>query len=75
MEDELAVRYLPAWLRKQTARWLSAGARGGPFFARFLVHTAQAAAEFRAFGQRREVLKTDTWLEESLAFGRSAIRD
>lgn len=39
------------------------------------MRAAQRAAEFRAFGQRREVLKTDTWLVESLAFGRSAIRD
>ena len=75
MEDELAVRYLPAWVRRQTARWILSGGRGGAAFSRLLIRAAQGAAEFRAFGQRREVLKTDTWLEESLAFGRSAIRD
>ncbi|MFO1490980.1 MAG: hypothetical protein U1F87_08740 [Kiritimatiellia bacterium] len=75
LEDELAVRYVPGWIRRQAARWIASGVRGHAAFARLLVRSAQRAAEFRAFGQRRDVLKTDTWLEESLAFGRAAIRD
>ena len=60
-EDELVRRFLPrplpALLRTATKPL------GGTLFAR-----AQARAQKLAFRQRQSVLRSDTWLDESLAF-------
>jgi preprotein translocase subunit SecA len=60
-EDELVRRFLP----KPVSPPLKAapGFLGQPLFAR-----AQARAQKMAYRQRQTVLRSDTWLDESLAF-------
>ncbi len=58
IEDELPVRHAPSWLRKRAR---------GPL-AKVLINAAQHRAERTAFHQRRAVLETDTWIEDSLSF-------
>lgn len=60
-EDDLVRRYLP----RQLQTWV--GTSPGPMAGR-LVARAQARAQSIAFRQRQQVLRGDTWLEESLAF-------
>jgi preprotein translocase subunit SecA len=59
-EDELFLRFVPAWMRKQMPR--------SGNIARLACNMAQRAAEKQAFRQRRSVLEHDTWLDEALAF-------
>jgi len=60
-EDELIRRYLPHRLQG----WVGTTP---PAVAGKLVARAQAKAQSIAFRQRQQVLRGDTWLEESLAF-------
>lgn len=60
-EDDLPQRFLPAWLKS----WLGRAPRS---VALYLLGQAQAKAEYIAFRQRQQVLRNDTWLDESLAF-------
>ncbi len=60
-EDDLVRRYLPRRLQP----WVGAGPAP---LAATLVARAQARAQAIAFRQRQQVLRNDTWLEESLAF-------
>ncbi len=73
LEDELVLRYAPASVRRQAALMLAAGAPAAGRFSRLLFRQAQRTAERRAFKQRREVLRMDNWLEESLAFAQGAV--
>lgn len=68
MDDELTVRYVAGPVRRQTARALTQGAGWSPHAAVRLSRYAQKVAEARAFRQRRSVLKTDDWVDESLSF-------
>lgn len=65
LEDDLIKRYIPAPVRtallgsrKATAGWLSES----------VFSYAQRLAERLAYGQRKEVLKMDRWLDENLTF-------
>ncbi|MGE3309794.1 MAG: hypothetical protein AB7O66_07480 [Limisphaerales bacterium] len=60
-EDDLVRRYLPARIQSLV------GSAPTPV-AGALVARAQARAQSIAFRQRQQVLRSDTWLEESLAF-------
>jgi preprotein translocase subunit SecA len=68
MEDEIVRRFLPGAIRRgvqaQLRRQLPAArpAAGGA------LRWAQAAAQRLAYQRRRAVLRTDTWLEDSLSF-------
>jgi len=68
LEDELIVRYVPAAVRRclnlqRPGKWC------GP-----LLRHAQRVAENRAFRQRKQVLRTDNWIDESLSFAQGASR-
>lgn len=64
-EDELLLRFLIAPLRR-----LVQGA-GNARFTGWAIRRAQASAQARASRQRRSVLQSDQWLEESLGFSGS----
>jgi preprotein translocase subunit SecA len=68
MEDEIVRRYVPEALRRFAARQLAAGLPGARHAAIAAVHAAQGATERLAFRRRRSVLRTDTWLDDSLSF-------
>jgi preprotein translocase subunit SecA len=68
MEDELVIRYTAAPVRRAVTANLGKRLPGSRAMALALVHKAQSAAERLAFKQRKEVLRMDTWLEESLSF-------
>jgi len=70
-EDELLQRFLPI-----PARWgLAILGRIAPFFAVKLLgpaaNWAQGIAQRRSYRQRRQVLQSDQWLEDSLGFAGS----
>jgi preprotein translocase subunit SecA len=66
LEDELARAYLPGTLRSLLATGLANAAGQG--LATFLLRQAQARAERSHSRARRNLLKLDEWLEDSLAF-------
>jgi preprotein translocase subunit SecA len=68
LEDELISRYSPhlgALLRRR--RWAKSG-EISCWSARKLFDRAQSLAESAAFRQRKEVLRTDDWLDDYLSF-------
>ncbi len=73
MEDEILGRFLPAPLRLAVREQLGRRLPGAALAAVGAVRLAQAAAQRLAFRRRRAVLRTDTWLEDSLSFGRRDI--
>jgi preprotein translocase subunit SecA len=68
MEDELVRRYTAPPVRSLVTRQLAKRFPGSRSLALALVHHAQSSAERLAFKQRKEVLRMDTWLEDSLSF-------
>ena len=68
MEDELLCRFIPEFVRRR----LAAAARNKNLAPQRLgavaFKHAQSAAQRIAFRQRRNVLKFDTWLSDSLSF-------
>jgi len=71
LEDDLLVRHLSAARRSMLAIALRGNFPGAGTLARQACRTAQSRAEAIATRQRRAVLRQDTWLGESLAFGES----
>jgi len=62
LDDELFMRYAPAWLR--------AVARSMPALVHAVRYAAQRRAERMAARQRAQVTLTDNWLDENLSFAR-----
>jgi preprotein translocase subunit SecA len=75
LDDELALRHSPNWLRRRVQSALSAGAPGAEALAAALLRSAQRRSEKAAFEQRRRVLQADTWVEDSLAFAGAQFGD
>jgi preprotein translocase subunit SecA len=75
LDDELALRHSPNWLRRGVQSALSAGAPGAEALAAALLRSAQRRSEKAAFEQRRRVLQADTWVEDSLAFAGAQFGD
>jgi preprotein translocase subunit SecA len=71
LEDELLRRYLPAVGRWTFGRTIRARPQNWPGLARIIFRWAQTKAQKEAAKQRQEVLRVDTWLEESLSFSDS----
>ena len=67
-EDELIRRHLPKSVHAILNRSLQNHLPGGAQIARAAFQLAQRQAQKLAFKQRRSVLRSDTWLEESLSF-------
>ncbi len=72
LEDEILVRFLSAPVRAGLARALAASPASARRPVAAAVRSAQAAAQRLAYRQRRSVLATDTWLDESLSFAPDA---
>ncbi len=72
MEDELFVRYAPDFLRRRAAEALALRAPGARLLAAGLTRRAQRTSEQKGFEQRREVVRLDDWLKESLSFAGAA---
>ncbi|MBM3882427.1 MAG: hypothetical protein FJ387_22340 [Verrucomicrobia bacterium] len=68
VEDELLRRYLPRLVHQQVRRWVQSGAPGAQSAAQAALALAQRNAQRQAFKMRRNVLRTDDWMEESLSF-------
>jgi preprotein translocase subunit SecA len=68
LDDELAVRYMPGVVRERLKVMMHERSPSAMKACRALFWNAQRSARARAYKQRRQVLKTDRWLEESLSF-------
>jgi preprotein translocase subunit SecA len=68
LDDELPMRHAPEWLRERLRGPVAAGVPCAKALAGKLIERAQRHSERAAFQQRRQVLQTDTWIEQSLAF-------
>ena len=68
IDDELVRRFAPNPMRRQLDATMAANPAFGVRMAAGVFGYAQRAAQRLAVRQRRNVLKTDTWMEESLAF-------
>jgi preprotein translocase subunit SecA len=68
MEDERVQRFVPAAIRRGVQTQLRRQLPGSRLAAAGALRWAQAAAQRLAFQRRRAVLRTDTWLEDSLSF-------
>ncbi len=68
LEDELAVRYLPAWARAFCRFLILSRIPGARFLALLTFRWAQHRARAQAFRTRKQVPVQDEWLSESLAF-------
>jgi preprotein translocase subunit SecA len=73
MEDELIRRFVPGPARRAIKAALEKNSRFGRWAADKAVLWAQARAQRMAVHHRHSVLKTDTWLEDSLSFARGDI--
>ncbi|MDR3086371.1 MAG: preprotein translocase subunit SecA [Azoarcus sp.] len=68
LEDELFLRFLPAWLRALPAMGLRFGSRSGSLLIRSLVFIAQARAEARNRRIRLDTLRRDRQWLQALGF-------
>ena len=73
MEDELIRRFVPGPVRRAIKASLEKDSRIGRWAAEKAVLWAQSRAQRMAVHHRQSVLKTDTWLEDSLSFARGDI--
>lgn len=68
MEDELVIRYLTAPIRNSIQNLLKGKIPSSQMAAHRAVNSAQNKAQKIAYKRRKAVLKTDTWLDDSLSF-------
>lgn len=68
VDDELIQRFVPAPMRKRLAPAVANKTPGAARLAEKALSYAQRAAQRLAFRRRRNVLRTDTWLEDALSF-------
>jgi preprotein translocase subunit SecA len=67
-EDELIRRYLPAFARKTLDEALARNLSAKDRIANTAFRLSQRKAQALAFKQRRDVLRSDLWLDEALSF-------
>jgi preprotein translocase subunit SecA len=73
MEDELLHRYVPSAVRNGVENALRWRGPAAVWAAEQVVRWAQNRAQGMAFHRRRSVLRTDTWLDDSLSFAQGDI--
>ena len=73
MEDELLCRYVPSAVRNGIKSALRLRAPTSVWAAQQLVRWAQSTPQRMAFHRRRSVLRTDTWLDDSLSFAQGDV--
>lgn len=71
-EDELLRRFVPGYVRRRLEQVARGDRAGTAAMAAAVFRYAQMIAQRQAFHQRRQVLKFDTWLAESLSFAGSS---
>lgn len=72
LEDELVCRYVPDFILRCLRHQLQRKHAVARYGALLCFQVAQTIAQRQAFLQRRQVLRTDTWIDEALSFsGRS----
>jgi preprotein translocase subunit SecA len=71
VEDELLRRYLPRVVRNLLCRRLAQTHRNSQVVAAAAIAWAQYTSQREAFRRRREVLRMDDWLSETLSFAGS----
>ena len=74
VDDELIQRFVPAPMRRRLASVVEKNRPGATQLAEKVLSYAQRAAQRLAFRQRRNVLQTDTWLEDALSFSGSSMK-
>lgn len=67
-EDELLQRFLPAATRQSMTELARLSGHASHHAAGIAFRLAQERAQAQAFRQRQGVLRTDTWLDESMSF-------
>ena len=70
LQDGLALRYLPRWLRAALSMLDAAPSQSTSMLARAAFHWAQRRAESDAFQRRLSVLRHDEWTASALPFSR-----
>jgi preprotein translocase subunit SecA len=73
LEDELVKRYLHKAVRKIIRVYFQRNLVGAQWLAVKAVRLAQLTAQSVAYYRRRAVLRTDTWLDDSLSFAQGEI--
>lgn len=73
LEDELVCRYLHVAVRKTIRAYFQKDFAGAQWLAVKAVRLAQLTAQSVAYYRRRSVLRTDTWLDDSLSFAQGEI--
>lgn len=68
LEDEIVRRFVPEPIRRGVQAQLRRRLPAATLAAVGALRWAQQAAQRLAFQRRRAVLRTDTWLEDSLSF-------
>ncbi|MBT5059686.1 MAG: hypothetical protein HOM68_24280 [Gemmatimonadetes bacterium] len=68
LEDELLCRYVPAPARNSIKKVLRLKGFASTWAAEQIVRWAQRRPQAMAFHRRKTVLRTDTWLDDSLSF-------
>jgi len=70
LEDELITRFVPRWKRRVAKHWLANKWLGHGVLTPKLFNKAQHEAQHIAQLQRHQVMKMDSWIDDSLWFGR-----
>lgn len=73
MEDELLCRYVPSTVRNGIKKALRLRGPTSVWAAEQAVRWAQRKPQGMAFHRRRSVLRTDTWLDDSLSFAQGDV--
>lgn len=73
MEDELLRRFVPAPVRTGVQAALWHNRPGSGWAAELVVRWAQSRPQRMAFHSRKAVLRTDTWLDDSLSFAQGDV--
>ena len=68
VEDEILARFAAPLIREKARQAVRRGLPGAKPLVATAIIFAQRSAQSMAFRQRKEVLKTDTWLAEALSF-------
>jgi preprotein translocase subunit SecA len=68
LDDDLARRFVPPWQLRLAMTAIAGGEMPAQVIAKRVIDRGQETAEKAARSQREAILKTDSWLDESLSF-------
>ena len=73
LEDGLICRYVPSLARGFVRRLLKSRVPGSRILSEQITSLAQSISQRMAYRRRRSVLRTDTWMDDSLSFARKEV--